>query len=710
MKKAHKLLAVILSVIMILPIFSIVPFQVFAETDGTFTYSVSNGESTIIGLVDRNTVGAIEIPSTIGGYPVTVIDRWAFFGCSGLTSITIPDSVTSIGYGAFYGCRGLTSITITDSVTSIGDSTFRGCTGLTSITIPDSVTSIGDYAFYDCTGLTSITIPDSVTSIGSRAFYDTAWYINQPDGLVYAGKVAYEYKGICPASIDIMDGTLGIADDAFSGCKGLTSVTIPDSVTSIGYSAFKYCTGLTSITIPDSVTSIGDSAFSGCTGLTSITIPDSVTSIGSGAFSGCEGLTSITIPDSVTLIGGYAFFDCENLTDVYYTGTEQKKAGISIGLYNSSILNAAWHYYSTVNSKNVTCTEPGYTGDIGWLEDGIIISHSKEIPALGHDYKSVVTPPTCTEQGYTTYTCTRCDDSYIADYTDALGHSGGTATCKDKAKCTRCGAEYGELDPLNHQGVTILFGDIEPSYTKEGYTGDTYCLDCGAKIIIGQAIPVLVGEFKITYNLGGGKNNSGNPATFKTNAEVTLKNPTRSGYTFKGWYSDSGYKTKVTKIAKGTAKNITLYAKWEKAYTVTYKLNSGTNNSANPKTFTATTAIITLKNPTRKGYTFKGWYSDAKFKTKVTKITKGTKKNITLYAKWAINTYKITYKLNSGKNNAKNPKSYKVTTATITLKNPTRKGYTFKGWYSDSKYKTKVTKIAKGSTGNKTLYAKWAKK
>ena len=236
---------------------------------------------------------------------------------------------------------------------------------------------------------------------------------------------------------------------------------------------------------------------------------------------------------------------------------------------------------------------------------------------------------------------------------------------------------------------------------------------CGSWYYTGAAVYLENCEkcnLKISYVLNGGKNNSGNPATFKTNAEVTLKNPTRSGYTFKGWYSDSGYKTKVTKIAKGTAKNITLYAKWEKAYTVTYKLNSGTNNSANPKTFTATTATITLKNPTRKGYTFKGWYSDAKFKTKVTKITKGTKKNITLYAKWAINTYKITYKLNSGKNNANNPKSYKVTTATITLKNPTRKGYTFKGWYSDSKYKTKVTKIAKGSTGNKTLYAKWAKK
>ena len=193
-----------------------------------------------------------------------------------LTSITIPDSVTSIGDDAFRGCTRLTNITIPDSVTSIGDDAFRGCTGLTSITIPDSVTSIGSYAFRGCTRLTSITIPNSVTSIGNYAF---------------------------------------------SGCTGLTSITIPNSVTSIGNYAFDGCTGLTSITIPNSVTSIGSYAFSGCTGLTSITIPDSVTTISYGAFYGCTGLTSITIPDSVTSIGNAAFQNCSNLKTVYYTGT-----------------------------------------------------------------------------------------------------------------------------------------------------------------------------------------------------------------------------------------------------------------------------------------------------------------------------------------------------------------------------------------------------
>ena len=152
------------------------------------------------------------------------------------------------------------------SVTSIGEGAFYNCSGLTSVTIGNSVTSIGYSAFERCSGLTSVTIPNSVTSIGGYAFEGTAWYNNQPDGVVYAGKVLYKYKGEMPSStsIKIKDGTIRILGSAFWNCSDLTSVTIPNSVTSIGNSAFYGCSGLTSITIPNSVTSIGNSAFYGC--------------------------------------------------------------------------------------------------------------------------------------------------------------------------------------------------------------------------------------------------------------------------------------------------------------------------------------------------------------------------------------------------------------------------------------------------------------
>ncbi len=266
--------------------------------------------------ISTATSGAIIIPETLGGYPVTSIGVMAFYNCSGLTSVTIPDGVTSIGYSAFDGCSGLTSITIPDSVTSIGERTFYNCSGLTSIAIPDGVSSIGERAFYNCYGLTSIAIPDGVTSIGEWVFYNCSGMksITVPDSVTSIGERAFcNCSGL--TSISIPDGVSNIGSSAFSGCSGLTSIVIPDDVTSIENSAFNGCSGLTSIAIPGGVTNIGNSAFNGCSGLTSITIPNSVTNIGGSAFAGCSGLTSITISDSVTSIGNYAFLGCSVLTE-----------------------------------------------------------------------------------------------------------------------------------------------------------------------------------------------------------------------------------------------------------------------------------------------------------------------------------------------------------------------------------------------------------
>jgi len=247
------------------------------------------------------------------------------------------------------------TVIIESGVTNISTEMFGGCSNLTSVIIPNSVTTIGGGAFANCSSLCSVIIPNSVTNIevyhDVGAFDNTAWYNNQPNGLVYAGKVAYKYKGTMPANthITLQEGTLGIASETFSGCSGLTSITIPNSVSTIGSYAFYSCSGLTSITIPNnSVTSIGSYAFYGCSGLTSVTIPNSVTSISSNVFIGCIGLTSIKvdngnskydsrnncnaiidsnnqlilgckntiIPNSVNSIGENAFYGCSDLTSV----------------------------------------------------------------------------------------------------------------------------------------------------------------------------------------------------------------------------------------------------------------------------------------------------------------------------------------------------------------------------------------------------------
>ena len=382
------------------------------ETSGDWTYSVSDNQATITGY--SGVGGAVKIPAVVNETSVVKVGNGLppIFGDGNttVTSVSIPNSVTSIGENAFQSCSSLATITIPLTVTSIGDAAFFNCSSLTSITIdagnsnyssvdgvffnklqtlliqypagildnsytiPDSVTSIGNAAFYDCTNLASVTIPDSVTSIGNAAFYD------------------------CPnlASVTISDSVTSIGNYAFAACTNLTSVTIPDSVTSIGDYAFAGCTNLTSITIGNSLTSIGINAFN-VRSLTSITIdagnsnfssvdgvlfnklqtlliqypagildnsytiPDNVTSIGGGAFFNCANLTSITIPDSVTSFGDYAFFDCLSLTSItipdsvtsiegYAFGYCTSLASITIPDSVTSIGDSAFYYCTNLTS------------------------------------------------------------------------------------------------------------------------------------------------------------------------------------------------------------------------------------------------------------------------------------------------------------------------------------------------------------------------
>ena len=267
-------------------------------------------------ISDRAFDGCTGLASVTIPNSVTLIGRFAFYGCSSLTSVNIPNSVTKIGERVFEGCTGLTSVTIGNSVTSIGERTFMDCTGLTSVTIGNSVTKIGDRAFMGCAGLTSMIVPNSVTKIGWCAFHSCTGLTSVTIGnsVTKIGVSAFEgCTGL--SSVTIPNSVTEIAGYAFKGCTGLTSVTIPNSVISIGYSSFKGCTGLSSVTIPNSVTEIAGYAFEGCTGLLSVTIPNSVTSIGMGVFYGCTRLTSVTISNSVTSIGWRAF-GCTGLSSV----------------------------------------------------------------------------------------------------------------------------------------------------------------------------------------------------------------------------------------------------------------------------------------------------------------------------------------------------------------------------------------------------------
>ena len=267
----------------------------------------------------------------------------AISNCYGLTSVIIPDSVTSIGESAFDGCASLTDITIPDSVTYIGQSAFPNTeyynnaenwqedvlyvgnhlitckqTKTGEYKIKDGTKTIADMAFYNCTGLTNITIPDGVKSIGELAFSGCSSLksISIPNSVTSMGDmVLYNCENLTSATIQ--GGVTRIGDSAFQYCENLASITLPNSLTSIGDWAFNGCFSLTSITIPEGVKSIAEHEFAWCRNLKRITIPNSVTSIGNNAFEVCDNLTSINIPNGLTVLNESVLSDCYNLSKIY---------------------------------------------------------------------------------------------------------------------------------------------------------------------------------------------------------------------------------------------------------------------------------------------------------------------------------------------------------------------------------------------------------
>ena len=418
-----------------------------------------------------------------------------------ITSVIIEDGVTSIAGNSFNKCANLTDVTIPSSVTEIGAIAFSQCLKLTDVVIPEGVVTIGDEAFSNM-ALTQISIPSSVLSIGSGAFagnielaeisVDSAnnSYI-AIDGVLFTKDMTilhtYPVEKTESAYV-IPAGVTEIGDLAFFRCDYLSSVTIPDTVTRIGDDAFEFCTSLRDVAIPSSVTEIGRNAFRSCR-ITSAIIPNGVTSIEDGVFDNCLNLTSVTIPDSVTNIGQLAFYCCHRLENVYYGGAQDKWESVEIyDNGNDSLINATIHYGHSHNYTSVvtapTCTESGYTT---YTCQGCGYSYTKdETAATGHSYSvSEVVAPTCTEKGYTIYTCGNCGDTYNEDKTSATGHHYTSViiapTCTEKGyttyTCGNCGYTYNgdETIATGHHYTSVV---TAPTCTEIGYTTYT-CESCG---------------------------------------------------------------------------------------------------------------------------------------------------------------------------------------------------------------------------------------
>lgn len=255
-------------------------------------YSVDADQVTVginvsgMAAIPKTTVGALEVPSLIAGYPVVKIGTGAFAGCTGLTSVVIPFGVEEIGQSAFSGCEGLTSATIPTSVKYIDGYAFNGCHALSSVVIPSSVLRIGNYAFYECSELCFAQISQGVTTIGACAFYGCSKLI----------------AAVIPSSATVVDSS------AFGKCNGLRTVTIPACVTKLSTWFRDSYTSIQNVTIAPGVVNIPASAFSGATGLQVVEIPASVTSIGNSAFSGCSSLMSVVMHGDAPDLGSGVFY------------------------------------------------------------------------------------------------------------------------------------------------------------------------------------------------------------------------------------------------------------------------------------------------------------------------------------------------------------------------------------------------------------------
>ena len=401
---------------------------------------------------------------------VTSIEADAFFGCTKMTSITIPNSVTSIGSSAFEGCSGLTSFTIPNVLTTISPATFRDCSGLTSIIIPESVTSILCDAFTDCSSLADITFPSNLSYIdfsdddGSEFVFDgTAWYKNQPDGMVYAGNVAYRYKGSMPANtkITLRDGTLGIGAGAFEH----------NAVPSNG--------NLSSITIPASVTTIGDYAFYGCSGLTSVVSkikePFNLSDV---AFKGISSNCVLTVPKGKR----DAYIAAGWTTDVFEGGVVEETE-VEIG-------SSSYATYSSTRDLDFS----GVSGLRAYIASGfspstgrLVLTRVDEVPAgeglyIVGDPGTYEIPTTTTDMLYsnflkgvtTTTTINPTEGSYTNFILSTGSHGVGFYTLSESGELA-AGKAYLQLPTAsvsNVKAIRLAFDDDDPTALQniEDYT------------------------------------------------------------------------------------------------------------------------------------------------------------------------------------------------------------------------------------------------
>ena len=659
----------------------------------------------------------VEIPATYNGKPVTKISDGMFENDTNITTITLSSNITYIGNNAFKNCPNLKQIIFKSASTysTASADTHSGSYAITTLAVAiskkdpnNNIAFIGESAFYNCVALESIDV-SSATTIGKNAFYGCSKL----------------------ESVSLNDNLTKLADSTFNGCLKLNDLQLPSALTEIGANCFVNCQALENIAIPTTTTTVGANILNGCTGLKKIVLEDR-----SGDLSGFDKDWKSGISDTVEMKVGFRIsLDYNGAT----SGNEAATSIVSVGEnYTLPVPKRVGYkfvsWYDGIKDANKLTDENGKS--VGAYEKYESISayaiweaNLNEIVFNANggegemDNQKIATDATValneclfTKKGYTfagwgTTANGEVNYSDKADYmmgTNAqyilyaiwtpnnntlhFESNGGSGKMSDITIATDA-KEKLSANAFTKTGYDFVGWAETENGSKVYSDGDSYTMGTENATLYALWTPKT---YKITYNLNGGQLAVQNKATYNIETSTfTLNNPTKRGYEFKGWSGSNltGNENQVVSIEMGTYGELTFIANWTAIeYSITYNLNEGTNNSANPKTYTIEQEVR-LQDPERKGYKFSGWTDNGL----ISKDSIGEK---TFTASWEIIEYNIIYNLEGGTNDSSNPTKYNVNTPKITLKAPTKLGYKFIEW-------TNGGIIENGSTGDKSFTAKW---
>ena len=600
------------------------------------------------------------------------------------------------------------TLQLSDVIFSNGEITDYTNTTEKNIIIPDNfndvaVTFIGDDAFQN-NQLTQVSIPSSVTSIGEGAFSDNTGLTSFNLPAHYQGS-SYPWSNGKKSGDEITDFALSYVLD--EGSKGdavdfTISYTL-DGGTNAANNPADYTVETATITLAEA--SKDGYTFEGW--YSEATFTNQVTEIATGSTGPKEFFAkfsdAITYDISYTLDGG---------TNAANNPADYTVETATITLANASKIGRTFKgwYSEAAFTNQVTEIATGSTGDISLyakysdeytlqLSD-VDFSRREITDYTNTTEKNIIIPDNFNDVPVTFIG----ENAFQNNQLTQVSIPSSVTSIGKNAFSDNTGLTSFNL-PAHYQGSSYSWSNGKKSGDEITDFALSYELDEDSK---GDAV-----DFTISYTLDGGTNAANNPADYTVEtATITLAEASKDGYTFGGWYSDAAFTAdnEVTEIATGSTGPKEFFAKFSEIYIITYTLDGGTNDANNPADYTVESATITLADASKDGYTFEGWYSDAAFTAdnEVTEIATGSTGPKEFFAKFS-EIYIITYTLDGGTNAANNPADYTVETATITLADATKDGYTFEGWYSDAAFTAdnEVTEIATGSTGDVILYAKF---